>query len=292
MFNSAMAAFSTRRTLRCAALTTVALGLAAALAGAAVVLFGLYDVASTEQHFQVTYNLLETTMRNSVRRQARHLRPPALDQARARRGALVYAARCTACHGGPGVAPQPFALGMQPIPGPLIDAARHWNPAELYWITRHGVKMSGMPAWQFHLADGELWDVVAFLQRLPLMTPADYAAALAGDYAAEAAGAPSQPLESALPAPDPRRGKQALAQYACHGCHVTPGVTGSDVRVGPPLAGIASRTLIAGKLPNTPDNMVRWLRAPHSVDPRTAMPAMGVTERDARDIAAYLRELD
>jgi cytochrome c2 len=95
-----------------------------------------------------------------------------------------------------------------------------------------------------------------------------------------------------MPAPDPRRGKHALAQYACHACHTIPGVTGSKVHIGPPLAGIASRTLIAGKLPNTPDNMVRWIRTPQLFDPRTAMPAMGVTERDARDIAAYLRKLD
>jgi cytochrome c1 len=315
MFNSAMAAFPTRRTLRCAALTTAALGLGAAGVGAAVVVFGLYDVASTDQHFQVTHSLLETTMRNAVRRQARQLRPPPLDHLRAQRGALVYAARCTACHGGPGVAPQPFALSMQPLPGVLIDAARHWNPAELYWITRHGIKMSGMPAWEFHLDDAELWDVVAFLQRLPLMTPAEYETALAGADAARprshapaaaVAAGPAAPAAArsttqatsathaspAMPAPDPRRGQHALAQYACHACHMIPGVTGSTVHVGPPLAGIASRTLIAGKLPNTPDNMVRWIRTPQLFDPRTAMPAMGVTERDARDIAAYLRKLD
>jgi cytochrome c1 len=68
-------------------------------------------------------------------------------------------------------------------------------------------------------------------------------------------------------------------------------VTSSSPHVGPPLAGIAGRTLIAGKLANTPDNMVRWLRHTKEVDPMTAMPELGVTEQDARDIAAYLATL-
>lgn len=84
------------------------------------------------------------------------------------------------------------------------------------------------------------------------------------------------------------RGVLVMHQHACNACHVIPGVTGGDVHIGPPLAGMARRSQIAGALPNTIENMVRWLRDPQAVDPRTAMPAMGLTERDARDIAAYL----
>lgn len=287
-----MAAFPHRSTLRRAAITTVALGLAAAVAGGAVAGFGLYDVASTDQHFQLTHSLLEYTMRASVRRQAARIQPPALDQVRAQRGAAVYAAHCTACHGGPGVAPQPFALGMQPVPGALIDAARNWQAAELYWITRHGIKMSGMPAWQYRLDESALWDVVAFLQRLPLMSPADYEEALAGADAARRADDAAAAPNGGASLPDAHRGKLALTQYGCHACHLIPGITGSSVHIGPPLAGLASRTLIAGKLHNTPDNLVRWIRTPQLFDPRTAMPAMGVMERDARDMAAYLGRLD
>jgi cytochrome c1 len=61
--------------------------------------------------------------------------------------------------------------------------------------------------------------------------------------------------------------------------------------VGPPLKGIASRVMLGGVLPNSPANMVLWLRAPQQVAPLTAMPDLGVTERDARDIAAYLATL-
>jgi cytochrome c1 len=83
-----------------------------------------------------------------------------------------------------------------------------------------------------------------------------------------------------------------MTQYACNACHNVPGVTGSDVHVGPPLAGIARRSLIAGAVPNTPEQMERWIRDPRSIDPYTAMPAMQVSEQDARDIAAYLATLN
>jgi cytochrome c1 len=87
---------------------------------------------------------------------------------------------------------------------------------------------------------------------------------------------------------DAGRGKRVLAQYACQSCHLVPGVTGSDVHVGRPLDGLAKRHIIAGTLPNSQDNLVRWIRNPQSVDPDAAMPNMGVSERDALDISAYL----
>lgn len=87
---------------------------------------------------------------------------------------------------------------------------------------------------------------------------------------------------------DPERGKTALMQYACHSCHVVPGIAGSKVYVGRPLDDLAGRRYIAGKVPNTQANLVRWIIDPQAMDPGNAMPAMGVSERDARDISAYL----
>jgi cytochrome c len=87
---------------------------------------------------------------------------------------------------------------------------------------------------------------------------------------------------------DPARGRIALTQYACHACHVIPGNTSSEVPVAPPLAGLANRRTIAGEFPNTPDHLIAWIRDPQAMDPATAMPNMHVSERDARDIAAYL----
>jgi cytochrome c1 len=68
-------------------------------------------------------------------------------------------------------------------------------------------------------------------------------------------------------------------------------ITGPEARVGPPLTGVGSRLMLGGVLPNTPENMVRWIRAPQQHSPLTAMPDLGVTERDAVDIAAYLAKL-
>jgi len=90
---------------------------------------------------------------------------------------------------------------------------------------------------------------------------------------------------------DPERGRIALAQHACRACHMIPGVTGSEVYVGRSLDDLGERPYIAGKLPNTQANLVRWIRAPQSVDPHTAMPAMGVSDREALDMSAYLLTL-
>jgi putative membrane protein len=89
----------------------------------------------------------------------------------------------------------------------------------------------------------------------------------------------------------PMRGEAAIRSYGCQSCHSIPGIPGATALVGPPLAGIASRSYIAGVLSNTPDHMIEWLRNPPAIDSKTAMPNMKVTERDARDIAAYLYTL-
>ncbi len=87
------------------------------------------------------------------------------------------------------------------------------------------------------------------------------------------------------------RGRAAIAAFGCGSCHTIPGVTGANATVGPPLAGIALRSYIAGVLPNTPAAMIRWLEDPPAVDSLTAMPALGLTDPTARDIAAYLYTL-
>jgi cytochrome c2 len=96
---------------------------------------------------------------------------------------------------------------------------------------------------------------------------------------------------AALTGGDPSRGPDLMRKYGCQSCHTVPGVVGANGLVGPPLAGIASRSYIAGVLPNAPDNMLAWIRNPKSVDPKTAMPNVGVTPSDARHIAAYLYTL-
>ena len=86
-------------------------------------------------------------------------------------------------------------------------------------------------------------------------------------------------------------GRLLLRQFGCGDCHRIPGVAMGEGRAGPPLDAIARRVYLAGLLPNTPENMVRWIRSPKSVDPRTAMPDLQVTEAHARDMTAYLYRL-
>ena len=90
---------------------------------------------------------------------------------------------------------------------------------------------------------------------------------------------------------DARAGHDAIRKYGCNACHTISGVPGADGLVGPPLAAFARRTFIAGSLPNTPENLVEWVRHPESIEPHTAMPALALSEQQARDVAAYLYTL-
>ena len=87
------------------------------------------------------------------------------------------------------------------------------------------------------------------------------------------------------------RGRELIGRYGCVACHTIPGVRGPQSGVGPPLGKLALRGYVGGVLPNTPENLARWLRDPPSVDHRTAMPNVGLSETEARNIAAYLLTL-
>jgi cytochrome c1 len=90
---------------------------------------------------------------------------------------------------------------------------------------------------------------------------------------------------------DPEAGRLAIARYGCGACHVIPGLREADGTVGPPLTAFGLRAYVAGQVPNRPDNLTRWLRDPPTIEAGTAMPNLGVSEQDARDIAAYLYTL-
>ena len=255
-----------------------------AIAAAGVFYAGFYDISATDQHLAPTHWMLDTGMRRSVKQRAAGIAVPDLEQpGQIQRGLALFRQHCVQCHGAPGVAPQPFALGMTPAPANLVYTAREWPPAEVFWVVKEGIKMTGMPAWKHRLPDGDIWAVVSFMRELPRLSPDAYRAMKADPKVVPepAAGLP----------PDARRGRKAIEQYACMTCHEIPGVVGANAPVGPPLRAIGTRGFIAGVLPNTPEDMVRWLRHPQAVSPKSAMPDLGVTERDARDIAAYLATL-
>lgn len=87
---------------------------------------------------------------------------------------------------------------------------------------------------------------------------------------------------------DPSAGRVALLAHDCGVCHEIPGVRSARGKVGPPLSGFGARVYIAGRFPNGEDMLVRWIVDPPAMEPLTPMPALGVSEADARDMAAYL----
>jgi mono/diheme cytochrome c family protein len=279
---------------RTARIAGAVIGLLVALGGmgAAVLIYsGWYSVAATEQHLRPTFRVLDIGLRRSVERHSRGIEVPPLESAAVHaRGFACFKAHCEQCHGAPGVARAEFAKGLLPVPSSLSQAAHDWLPAELYWITRHGIKMTGMPAWQFRLDEDALWATVAFLQKLPGLSAREYAQLGSrippSDCGTRAGEQPRQALG------DPDRGRIVIQQYACTACHRIPGIVGPRSHTGPPLIAMGRRKYIAGILPNSFDNMVRWLREPQSVDSQTAMPDTGLTDADARDIAAYLVRLE
>lgn len=90
---------------------------------------------------------------------------------------------------------------------------------------------------------------------------------------------------------DPANGKALMQSYGCGSCHVIPGIRTARGLVGPPLLYFSRRTMIAGELPNSPDNLARWIVNPQSIEPGTAMPNLGISGDKARDMAAYLYTL-
>ncbi|GAA1659223.1 hypothetical protein GCM10010977_08400 [Citricoccus zhacaiensis] len=91
-----------------------------------------------------------------------------------------------------------------------------------------------------------------------------------------------------VPRSDPDAGSAAIIEYGCASCHTVPGVQSVSRTIGPDLTGFDDQIYIAGQLPNRPEELIRWIKNPQDIVPGTAMPNMGVTEQDARDIAAYL----
>lgn len=148
-------------------------------APAAFVYYGVYDVAATRQHTPPVYWLLISSLHRSIKARApQEVPPPPQDlghPARVDEGLVLYDANCAVCHGAPGQAPHPLGLGMTPPPSNLVIPGRDWTPRELFWTIEKGLKMTGMPAWEFRMSPDERWSIVAFLKAMPSMAPSGYA---------------------------------------------------------------------------------------------------------------------
>ncbi|WP_230533875.1 c-type cytochrome [Microvirga roseola] len=139
---------------------------------------GMYPIGATTQHSGIIYRAVDTLVRQAVMESAKDISPPGnLEDPDLRRaGLILYRGWCLQCHGAPGVAPSPFATGMNPPPPPLVQTAREWQAKEVWWVIDNGIAMAGMPAFRFKLTDEEMWAITAFVASLPELSPAAYAA--------------------------------------------------------------------------------------------------------------------
>ncbi|CAA7612893.1 c-type cytochrome [Magnetospirillum sp. UT-4] len=219
--------------------TLVILGLLVALGAVGALLFawsGLYNVAASVPHWPPTRWLIEFGLENSVETHARGIEVPPLDDpALVHAGLGHYEGACQPCHGAPGQPPNPLVRRMLPEPPYLPGQELRWSPAQLFWIVRHGLKYTGMPAWVAEHRDDEIWAMVAALLRLPELDDAGYRRLLASG-ARMPAGESARLLAAVGPAGE--------ALVACARCH---GLTGAGGGAGafPALAGQSREYLMA-----------------------------------------------
>lgn len=158
-----------------------------ALLALLVIRTGAYNVAATEPHTAIGEWALESVFRNSVEAQADNIETPQMTQAMVDAGAPEYKAMCAHCHGGVGQGRAQWADGMLPRPPRLTSAVEEWSAAEVFWLVKHGAKLTGMPAFGPTHDDATVWNIAAFVKALPDMSEAQYAAYPAEHGGGEAA---------------------------------------------------------------------------------------------------------
>lgn len=155
------------------AVVTVVVIIAAA---AAAVFSGAYNVAADAEHTPILAKVIAFARERSIESRASAITvPPLNDRKMLAEGAEHYAAMCTGCHLAPGMHENEMRSGLNPKPPVLADLPPQ-DPHEQFWIIDHGIKMTAMPAWGKTHSDEEIWNMVAFLQKLPRMSVAEYAA--------------------------------------------------------------------------------------------------------------------
>jgi mono/diheme cytochrome c family protein len=154
-------------------ISTLALFVLLALLGYAYVASGIYNVGADVPHSPFTYHLLSMARSRSVQRHAESLDVPKLDDpALILKGAGQYAAMCTGCHLAPGMSGSELRAGLYPQP-PLLSKETV-DAREAFWVIKHGIKLTAMPAWGATHDDQTIWSMVAFVRKLPGLTPAQY----------------------------------------------------------------------------------------------------------------------
>ncbi|MGA6097909.1 c-type cytochrome [Stutzerimonas marianensis] len=219
-----------------------AIALMAALAGTGafvLVSLGLVSIGASSGHWKATGWLLHYAMRRAVSTQSMGVKVPPLDDpALVLKGAGHYHTGCLACHGGPGEQRSLIVQQMTPEPPYLPPRIERWEPQELFWIVKNGVKFTAMPAWPAQQRDDEVWAMVAFLQAMPGMSPERYRQLALGGRSEEIAK-PVTP-DHLRPLQDPLG--PVLAN--CNRCHAEDG-GGRSEGAFPRLAGQSEAYLLS-----------------------------------------------
>jgi mono/diheme cytochrome c family protein len=154
---------------------TVAGTLCAVAAGALLfVASGIYDIGADDHHTQLVLTLIERLRERSISARLDGIRPSALEQpVQIVAGADLYAIHCVGCHLAPGMVTADLRPGLYPHP-PNLAMAPGSDPRRVFWAIKHGIKMSAMPTWGKSLSDAEIWEIVAFVRKMPAMSQEAY----------------------------------------------------------------------------------------------------------------------
>ena len=220
-----------RFVLRHPGLVAGAVGAAAGIGGALLLVSGVVPVKASSGHWPVTARILDFAKLQSVRTHSLGIEAPPLDDdALVLRGATHYETGCYPCHGKPGAALPPVMAAMTPPPPELTgERVARWTPEQLFSIVKHGIKFTGMPAWPAQERDDEVWAVVAFVRRLPALDAAGYDRLTQGPVPDAIGSVAGDRLEETLTVP-------AFVRTVCARCHGVAG-NGRGPDAFPVLAG-------------------------------------------------------
>ncbi|MCX6169981.1 MAG: cytochrome c [Ignavibacteriales bacterium] len=136
---------------------------------------GIYNISALEPHNGLTLWVVSTLTDNSIEHNSKDIKAPDLsDSTLIKTGFIHYREMCVGCHGAPGIEHDEIGEGLYPRPPKLSEAVKDWKPSELFWITKNGIKMTGMPGFGTTHSDDKIWAIVSFIQILPNMTIEQY----------------------------------------------------------------------------------------------------------------------
>ena len=139
---------------------------------------GFYNVSAMVPHNRITLWVINTLKDNSIEHRSNSIKPPdnLNDSSLVSLGFAHYDEMCVGCHGAPGIRRSDIGKGLYPHPPDLAHSAKEMPPSELFWITKNGIKLTGMPAFGKTHSDNKIWAIVAFMEKLPTMTKEEYQA--------------------------------------------------------------------------------------------------------------------